>query len=731
MLVRLTAGDVAGASVRVDSNTTALPVSGDRTAAGDTPYTLTLGDGTTNLGSGSNVVYDINWGDGSPNTSITAGELAAQDDQVTHTYTAAATATIAVDLVVYGVDYGTVGGQSVTVDMTDATTTMLSVGPSSPSFGQIVTLTATVAAVTPATGTPGGTVEFYDGTMDLGPGTLDSGTLMATLVTPPLTVRDHAFTAVYSGDGTFTASTSAAATVSVSYPVTAGGLTLSGSPTGAEGYTLDLPQDDPNSNPIEQWTIDWGDGVVANVSGNPTSETHQYGNGGQDYTITAIAASSAGNFQATLPVSIADVAPSGLVVTASATDYTGADDVTISGTFTNNSPQESLGVSIDWGDGSPPTTFGLAPGATSFEYPAQQYLRSGQYPISVTVTDADSSSTSNGVTVNYANVAPSGLSLSLDQSTIDEGDQVNLSGSFTDPQSNLTHAVTIDWGDGGGQPDTTTMSLDAGETSFEADPHTYATPGNYTIQVILAGPDGSTTAATPVTVNAVLPQISLVADIPTASESSASAADFTLTRTVESDADLDNALTVQYSVDAGSTAAAGTDYAPLPGSGSVTFAAGSATATIPVSPLDAGKVGGSVALTLGLAAGGNYVIDSDNPSATVTIYDDDLPTVTLATTVPNATESGSAGKFTVKLANGVTLDHDLLVRYTLGGSAVNGDDYRMLSGDVIIPAGAASATISIKPIDVALANGSQTVILTLAPAPITTSATTPRMTRAP
>ncbi len=94
---------------------------------------------------------------------------------------------------------------------------------------------------------------------------------------------------------------------------------------------------------------------------------------------------------------------------------------------------------------------------------------------------------------------------------------------------------------------------------------------------------------------------------------------------------------------------------------------------------------------------------------------DDLPTVTLATTVPNATESGSAGKFTVKLANGVTLDHDLLVRYTLGGSAVNGDDYRMFSGDVIIPAGAASATISIKPIDVALANGSQTVVLTLAP----------------
>ena len=79
-----------------------------------------------------------------------------------------------------------------------------------PTFGSSATLTATVTAAVPATGTPSGTVEFDDGTIDLGPGTLTitQNTYMATLTTPPLTLGDHGFTAVYSGDDTFDPSTS-------------------------------------------------------------------------------------------------------------------------------------------------------------------------------------------------------------------------------------------------------------------------------------------------------------------------------------------------------------------------------------------------------------------------------------------------------------------------------------------------------------------------------------------
>ena len=153
--------------------------------------------------------------------------------------------------------------------------------------------------------------------------------------------------------------------------------------------------------------IDWGNGVVATASGNPASQTHPYGNGTQSYTITAVGSSSAGNFKGSLtPVSVPEHQSHGLALTASAANYGGNDSMILSGTFTNNSPQESLGVSINWGDGSPQTAFGLNPGATSSSIRPGSISVTGSYPIVVTVTDADNLSASNSVTVDYSNPAP-------------------------------------------------------------------------------------------------------------------------------------------------------------------------------------------------------------------------------------------------------------------------------------------------------------------------------------
>ena len=96
-------------------------------------------------------------------------------------------------------------------------------------FGSSVTLTANVAALWPATGTPNGTVEFYYGTIDLGSGSWNATTLTATLTTPILTEGSHNFTAVYTDYGTFDPSTSAPVSVLVSYPTLSGtSLTLTG-----------------------------------------------------------------------------------------------------------------------------------------------------------------------------------------------------------------------------------------------------------------------------------------------------------------------------------------------------------------------------------------------------------------------------------------------------------------------------------------------------------------------
>jgi hypothetical protein len=72
--------------------------------------------------------------------------------------------------------------------------------------GQSVTFTATVAAVSPGSGTPTGSVTFKDGTTSLGTGTLSGG--RATFKTSALSAGTHSITAVYSSDKNFTASTS-------------------------------------------------------------------------------------------------------------------------------------------------------------------------------------------------------------------------------------------------------------------------------------------------------------------------------------------------------------------------------------------------------------------------------------------------------------------------------------------------------------------------------------------
>jgi hypothetical protein len=93
-----------------------------------------------------------------------------------------------------------------TVNQDGSTTTVTSsVNPSV--FGQTVTFTATVSAVTPGSGTPTGTVTFKDGGVSIGSGTLLAGS--ATFSTSSLAVRTHTITVSYAGDTNFTASTSA------------------------------------------------------------------------------------------------------------------------------------------------------------------------------------------------------------------------------------------------------------------------------------------------------------------------------------------------------------------------------------------------------------------------------------------------------------------------------------------------------------------------------------------
>src|SRR5262249_12927597 len=92
-------------------------------------------------------------------------------------------------------------------------------------------------------------------------------------------------------------------------------------------------------------------------------------------------------------------------------------------------------------------------------------------------------------------------------------------------------------------------------------------------------------------------------------------------------------------------------------------------------------------------------------------------------TAPNATEAGTVpGAVTFTRTGSVAAD--LVVHYTVRGTATPGDDYVPLPGTVVIPTGAASATVPVTPIDDSLIEDDELVVLTL-PADAAYAAGTP------
>jgi hypothetical protein len=98
------------------------------------------------------------------------------------------------------------------------TTTALTSAPNPSVLGESVTFTATVTVTPPGSGTPTGTVTFYDGTTTLGSVALASSG-QAVYATSALPVGSQSITATYSGDTNFLGSTSPVLTQQVN-PVT-------------------------------------------------------------------------------------------------------------------------------------------------------------------------------------------------------------------------------------------------------------------------------------------------------------------------------------------------------------------------------------------------------------------------------------------------------------------------------------------------------------------------------
>jgi len=180
--------------------------------AGTLTGTLQFKDGTTNLGA----PVAVNNG----SATFTTSSLALGPHSITAVYTGDSN---------FAGSTGSLPTQTVN-QAQSSTNISSSTNPSM--FRQTVLFTATVSAAPPGAGTPTGTLQFKDGTTNLGaPVAVSSGS--ATFSTSSLAVGQHSITAVYSGDSNFAGSTGSLPTQTVSRAGSSMSLTSSVNPAVA------------------------------------------------------------------------------------------------------------------------------------------------------------------------------------------------------------------------------------------------------------------------------------------------------------------------------------------------------------------------------------------------------------------------------------------------------------------------------------------------------------------
>jgi PKD repeat protein len=254
--------------------------------------------------------------------------------------------------------------------------------------------------------------------------------------------------------------------------------------------TLSVSFTDAEAADTHTVAIVWGDGASESVSlasgVTSTSATHTYAETGT-YTV-AVTVTDAGGMSVGggTTVNAINVSPSlsSLVLTpASVTDH---ETLTVSGTFSDPGTADSFTLALNWGDGSSSTQT-LAAGTRSYSA-SHAYAAAGTYDVMVTVTDRDGGSGSQTATVFVAarNTAPTALTFT----PFATGANLELTGSFTDPDALDTHNVSVTWGDS----ESTSQTLPAGTTTFDAG-HIYAASGTYTVTVTVTDSAGASTSA--------------------------------------------------------------------------------------------------------------------------------------------------------------------------------------------------------------------------------------------
>ena len=393
------------------------------------------------------------------------------------------------------------------------------------------------------------------------------------------------------------------------------------------------------------------------------------------------------------------VARAGVDQSVDDADGDGLQEVTLDGSGSSDS--DGTLTTYAWTEGATPIATGSTPTVS---------LATGVHTLTLTVTDNNGGTATD--TVNVVVVPLVGPTITVAATDSAAAETVPNNGVFTLTRSApTTSALDVLVAIGG----TATNGVDYAALS----PVVHFNAGSATATLTVVPVDDTevdpaetvtvtTFAATPSTAKVTitdndLPMVTLAVNDNSSNEAGSNTGIFLLTRNGSTAA----ALTVNYTLDG--TAINGTDYTTL--TGSATFAIGSSTVWLAVTPTDDAIYEGPEAMSLTLSAGSSYLLGATT-SGTITISDNDLPTVSLASTNLAASEAGPvSGVLTLTRTGylGTALD----VALTIAGTATNGVDYITLPTTVSFAAGSDSAIVTITPIDNTVYGGPKTVMITL------------------
>jgi Ca2+-binding RTX toxin-like protein len=329
---------------------------------------------------------------------------------------------------------------------------------------------------------------------------------------------------------------------------------------------------------------------------------------------------------------------------------------------------------------------------------------------------------------------PTNITLTVSPSSVTEDGTTNLIYTFT-RTGNIANALTVNYNIGGSatfntdytQTGATSFTGTTGTITFAAGSSTKTLTinptadttleSNETVALTLAAGSGYTVGTTTAVTGTITnddTRVTLAVAPTSVNENGTTNLVYTFTRTGITT----NALTVNYSV--GGSATFNTDYTQAGAAsftattGTITFAAGSTTATLTIDPTADNTFESNETVALTLATGTGYTVGTTTAVTGTIINDDSLPIINLSgnQTIVEGLTSLQNVSYTVTLSN--PSSQPITVNYaTANGTATAGTDYTNTSGTLTFNSGVTSQVINIPILNDSINEANETFTLTL------------------